>query len=84
MVDDRDPGELDERRPVTVRFHPPVVQPGTPEAAANGCLCSFESNLEAGFLSAERGDDNVIVVIHQDCPRHEIVPKPMDDALDDG
>lgn len=68
-------------QPVTVVFHPPIVQPGTPEATENGCLCGFESNLRAGFVSAERDDDNVIVVISQDCPRHELVPKPMDDAV---
>lgn len=35
----------------------------------------------AGFLSAEREDDGVIVVIHKDCPLHKIVDRPMDDVL---
>jgi hypothetical protein len=69
--------------PVSIVFRKPV-RPGTPEAEAAGCLCRFETNLAAGFLSAERGDeDEVIVVIHQDCPVHEIISKPMDDVLGD-
>lgn len=60
----------------------PIVRPCTPEAQAQGCLCRFESNLEAAFLAAERGhEDETIVVIYQDCPLHKIVTKPMDDAL---
>lgn len=48
------------------------------------CVCGFESNLAAGFLSAERGDEGTVIVsIHKDCPRHQIIHKPMDDALDD-
>jgi hypothetical protein len=40
--------------------------------------------MEAGFLAAERGyEDEVIVVIHKDCPLHKIVRKPMDDTLGD-
>jgi hypothetical protein len=67
---------------VTVIFRQPIVRPGTPEAQAQGCLCRFESNMEAAFLAAERGhEDETIVVIHQDCPLHKIVTKPMDDAL---
>ena len=67
---------------VTVIFRQPIVRPGTPEARAQGCLCRFESNLEAAFLAAERGhEDETIVVIHHDCPLHKIVTKPMDDAL---
>lgn len=64
----------DEPEQVTVVFRKPVVRPGTPEAQAAGCLCRFESNLEAGFLSAELGHEGeVIVVIHKDCPLHKIV-----------
>jgi hypothetical protein len=75
--------ETDEPQ-VTVVFREPIVRPGTPEAQAQGCLCRFESNMEAGFLTAERGEkDRVIVVIHDDCPLHEIIRKPMDDALGD-
>ncbi len=71
-----------EPQQVTVVFRKPVVRPGTPEAQAQGCLCRFESNMEAGFLAAERGyKDEVIVVIHEDCPLHKIVRKPMDDVL---
>jgi hypothetical protein len=67
---------------ITVVFHNPVVRPGTSEAQARGCLCRFESNMEAGFLAAERGYENkTIVVIHEDCPLHKIVRKPMDDVL---
>ena len=55
---------------VTVIFRKPV-RPGTPEAQAQGCRCSFESNMAAGFVTAERGDqDNVMVVINEDCPLH--------------
>lgn len=71
-----------EPQQVTVVFRQPIVRPGTPEAQVQGCLCRFESNMAAGFLSAERGyEDEVIVVIHQDCPLHKIVRKPMDDVL---
>lgn len=74
----------DEPQQVTVVFRKPVVRPGTPEAQAEGCLCRFESNMAAGFLSAERGyEDEVIVVIHKDCPLHKIVRKPMEDVLGD-
>ncbi len=69
---------------VTVVFRKPVVRPGTPEAHAQGCRCRFESNMRAGFLTAERGyEDEVVVVIHNDCPLHKIVRKPMDDVLGD-
>ncbi len=72
----------DEPQPVTVVFRKPIVWPGTPEAQAQGCLCRFESNMAAGFLVAERGyEDEVMVVIHQDCPLHKVVRKPMDDVL---
>jgi hypothetical protein len=41
-------------------------------------------NYRPGFLTAERGyEDEVIVVIHKDCPLHKIVRKPMDDVLED-
>lgn len=80
-----EPGEdqrENESQPVTIVFRRPVVQPGTPEAQEAGCLCSFESNLAAGFLAAARGhDDSTYVVIHKDCPLHKIVDKPMNDAL---
>jgi hypothetical protein len=56
----------DEPQQVTVVFRQPVVQPGTPEAQARGCPCGFESNMAAGFLTAERGYENeVLVVIHK-------------------
>ncbi|MDQ3151757.1 MAG: hypothetical protein M3R63_08575 [Actinomycetota bacterium] len=71
----------DSRQEVTVRFTVPVTQPGTPQAHRHGCLCRFETNIQAGFLSAERADGHVIVVIHEDCPMHEIVRAPMDDAM---
>lgn len=68
-----------KKQPATIVFTKPAVYPGTPEAAEAGCLCSFERNLEAGFLSAEREDvDGVYVVIHEHCTLHKIVPKPMD------
>jgi hypothetical protein len=79
---DSETSGADEPQQVTVVFHEPVVRPGTPEA--QGCLCRFESNLAAGFLSAERGSEGeVMVVIHKDCPLHEAIGKPMDDALGD-
>jgi hypothetical protein len=72
----------DEPQQVTVVFRLPVVPPGTPEAQARGCLCGYESNMAAGFLTAERGyEDEVLIVIHKDCPLHKIICKPMDDAL---
>lgn len=74
----------DEPQEVTVVYRKPFVRPGTPEAHAQGCLCRFESNMQAGFLTAERGcEDEVIVVIHQGCPLHKIVRKPMDDVFGD-
>jgi hypothetical protein len=40
--------------------------------------------MAVGFRSAECGyEDEVIIVIHQDCPLHKIVRKPMDDVLGD-
>jgi hypothetical protein len=44
-------GAADEQDQVAVVFRQPAVRPGTPEARAAGCLCRFESNMEAGFLS---------------------------------
>ena len=68
-----------EPEQVTVVFRKPVVRPGTPEAQEHGCLCRFESNLVAGVLSAELEDrGEVIVVIHKDCPLHEVISKPTD------
>ena len=62
------PGAADEPDQVAVVFRQPAVRPGTPEARAAGCLCRFESNMEAGFLPAGPGHENeVIVVIHKDC-----------------
>jgi hypothetical protein len=82
-VDDK-MSAADEPQQVTVVFRRPVVPPGTPEAQARGCLCGFESNMAAGFLTAERGYENeVLVVIHRDCPLHKIISKPLDDALGD-
>jgi hypothetical protein len=38
----------------------------------------------AGQWCGGRGcEDEVIVVIHKDCPLHKIVRKPMDDVLGD-
>jgi hypothetical protein len=71
---------------VTVVFRQPIVRPGTPEAQEAGCLCRFESNMRAAFLAAESDevpDDQMLVVIHKDCSLHEIISKPMDDALGD-
>ena len=71
---------------VTVIFRQPIVRPGTPEAQEAGCLCRFESNMRAAFLAAESSnvpDDHTFVVIHKHCPLHNIVDKPMDDALGD-
>jgi hypothetical protein len=76
----------DEPEPeqVTIVFREPAVRPGTPEAQAHGCLCRFETNMAAGFLAAERGyEGRTIVVIHEDCPLHKVIRKPMDDALGD-
>jgi hypothetical protein len=74
-----------EREPqaVTLFFREPFVRPGSPEAQAQGCLCRFESNMNAAFLAAERGYEDTIVVIHKDCPLHKVINKPMDDALGD-
>jgi hypothetical protein len=76
----RHAGDGDEPQELTVVFRK-RVRPGTPEAEAVGCLCRFETNLEAGFLASELDDGNVILIIHKDCPVHEIVRKPMDDAI---
>jgi len=73
--------KMNESKPLTILFRKPV-RPGTPEAQEQGCLCRFESNMQAGFLPPQPGHEGeVIVVIHQDCPIHEIIDKPMDDAL---
>jgi hypothetical protein len=81
---DPDDAAAGEPQQVTVVFRKPYVRPGTPEAEAAGCLCRFESNMEAGFLSLVPGhEDEVIVVIHKDCPLHKIINKPMDAALGD-
>jgi hypothetical protein len=38
--------------------------------------------MEAAFLSAERGDEDMtIMVIHEKCPLHKIIRKPMDDVI---
>lgn len=81
---DDETSAADESQQVIVVFRQPVVRPGTPEAQAQGCMCRFESNMAAGFLAAEHGhEDEVIVVIHKDCPLHKIIRKPMDDTLGD-
>lgn len=68
---------------IWIKFRKPVVRPGTPEAERRGCRCRFESNLMAGFLTAERGmEDEVFVVIHEDCPIHEIVTAPPTPAAE--
>jgi hypothetical protein len=68
----------------TFVFRKPLVRPGTPEAEAAGCLCRFETNMEAAFLPPKPGhEDEVIVVIKEGCPLHRIIKKPMDDALGD-
>ncbi len=66
---------------VTIRFRQPAVRPGTPEAARHGCLCNFERNLQ-GELMSDRMDDDVLVVIHEDCPLHEVIKSPIDPELD--
>jgi hypothetical protein len=43
----------DKPQPVTVVYRKPVVRLGTPEARAQGGLCRFESNMQAGFLTAD-------------------------------
>jgi hypothetical protein len=48
-------------------------------------LCRFESNLTAGFLAAERGYTDrgtTIVVIHEDCPLHQIIRDPTKDGAE--
>lgn len=83
VVDD-EISAADKPQQVTIVFRNPVARPGTPEAHAQGCLCRSESNMHAGFLAAERKfEDEVIVVIHKDCPLHKILRKPMDDVLGD-
>jgi predicted methyltransferase len=80
---DDEPSAAD-RPEVLIVFREPVVRPGTPEAQAQGCLCRFETNMAAAFLAAERGDLNegrTIVVIHEDCPLHQIIRDPTDDVL---
>ena len=69
--------QSEPRQMVTVRFRRPVVRPGTPEATRHGCLCNFERNLQ-GELMSDRLDGDVIVVIHEDCPLHEVITHPSD------
>lgn len=72
----------EEPQQVSIVFRKPYVRPGTPEAEEAGCLCSFERNMAAGFLSPVPGHEGeTIVVIHKDCPLHEVTNKPMDDVL---
>lgn len=71
-----------EREPALVRFRTPYCRPGTPEAHRHGCLCSFESNINASLLAAEREPGMAYLVIHKDCPLHEIIPGTLDDAVD--
>lgn len=79
MSDETSAAKEPEPDQVTVIFREPIVRPGTPEAQAAGCLCRFESNMEAAFLAADQGrEGETIVVIHQDCPLHKIVTKPPD------
>ena len=64
--------------PVTFPFKVPqcsaLILFSTSSYRDDGCLCRFESNMRAGFLTAERGyEDEIIVVIHKDCPLHKIV-----------
>jgi hypothetical protein len=40
-------------------------------------LCNFERNLQ-GELMSDRLDGDVIVVIHKDCPLHEVITHPTD------
>lgn len=68
----------DEPEQVIVIFKKPPVRPGTPEAHERGCLCRFESNMEAAFLAADEGMDETIFVIHKDCPIHKLVTKRKD------
>jgi hypothetical protein len=67
-----------EQQPVFVKFRQPLCRPGTPEAHRHGCLCSLESNMRASIVAAERDPDMAYVVIHKDCPLHEIIPGPVD------
>lgn len=69
---------------VTVVFKEPYCRPGSPEAHRHGCLCGFETNLRASLVAAERNPDTVLVVIHKDCPLHEIIRGPVEPELDPG
>jgi hypothetical protein len=84
-VNDDVPGAgADEPQTVSILFREPFVRPGTPEAEEAGCLCRFESNMAAAWLSPVPGhEDETIMVINKDCPLHKIISKPMDDALGD-
>lgn len=81
MVDETN----NDRPSVLIVFQEPAMRPGTSEAQARGCLCRFESNLAAGFLAAERGHTDrgtTIVVIHEDCPLHQIIRDPTEDGAE--
>ena len=58
---DPDDAAAGEPQQVTVVFRKPDVRPGTPEAEAAGCLCRFESNMEAGFLSLVPGHEDEVM-----------------------
>jgi hypothetical protein len=74
---------MDKKVAVYFRSDPPL-RPGTAEAQRSGCTCRFESNLAAGFLSAERAErgdgDDVVLVIAKDCPLHEVIGLDPEDA----
>ena len=83
-ADGPDAAAAGEPQQVTVVFREPYVRPGTPEAEAAGCLCRFREQHGGGIPVPDTGnEDEVIVVSHKDCPLHEIINKPMDDALGD-
>ena len=74
----------EEPQQVRIVFREPYVRPGTPEAERAGCLCRFESNMAAAFVAAEQGHEHgTIVVIHEDCPLHQVISGPVGDASGD-
>lgn len=77
--------EPEPQDPVTFVFRKPFLPPGSPEAQRAGCRCSFERNMQAAFLAAEghAPEDQTMFVVHDECPLHKIIRKPMDDALGD-
>ena len=84
MNEDTPGAGADEPQTVSIVFREPYVRPGTPEAERAGCLCRFESNMAAAFMSPMPGhEDETIIVINKDCPLHKIISNPIDDATRD-